>query len=227
MKRFITYTRVSTREQGKSGLGLDAQARDIDLYLEKHAEQPYEVVAKFCDVESGKRDDRPELDKAISLAKETGATLLVAKLDRLSRKVSFISALMEDKKLAFKVAMFPYATEFELHIYAALAQQERKFIADRTKAALAAAKERGVKLGGARPEAAVRHEAVKAAADRAAAKVIDQIRDYRKSGKSYSFIADQFNALGVATARGGKWYHKTVKQYEERLAELPTMSTVS
>ena len=218
MKQFITYTRVSTREQGKSGLGLEAQERDIDLYLEKHAEQPYEVVAKFCDVESGKRDDRPELDKAISLAKETGATLLVAKLDRLSRKVSYVATLMEDKQLNFVVASMPYADKFQLHIYASLAEQERDFISIRTKAALAAAKERGVKLGGARPEAAVRHEAVKAAADRAAAKVIDQIRDYRKSGKSYSFIADQFNALGVATARGGKWYHKTVKQYEERLS---------
>ena len=73
-----------------------------------------------------------------------------------------------------------------------------------------------MKLGGARPEAAVRHEAVKAVADRAAAKVIDQIRDYRKSGKSYSFIADKFNALGVVTARGGKWHHQTVKRYEQR-----------
>lgn len=222
MKQFITYTRVSTREQGKSGLGLEAQERDIELYLDNYVAEPYEVLETFRDIESGKRDDRPELDKAISLAKETGATLLVAKLDRLSRKVSYVATLMEDKKLNFVVASMPFADKFQLHIYAALAEQERDFISIRTKAALAAAKERGVKLGGARPEAAVRHEAVKAAADRAAAKVIDQIRDYRKSGKSYSFIADQFNALGVATARGGKWHHKTVKQYEERLAALPT-----
>ena len=221
MKQFITYTRVSTREQGKSGLGLEAQERDIELYLDNYVAEPYEVLETYKDIESGKRDDRPELDKAISLAKETGATLLVAKLDRLSRKVSYVATLMEDKKLNFVVASMPYADKFQLHIYAALAEQERDFISIRTKAALAAAKERGVKLGGARPEAAVRHEAVKAAADRAAAKVIDQIRDYRKSGKSYSFIAAQFNALGVVTARGGKWHHKTVKQYEERLAELP------
>ena len=227
MKQFITYTRVSTREQGKSGLGLEAQERDIELYLDNYVAEPYEVLETYTDIESGKHDDRPELDKATSLAKETGATLLVAKLDRLSRKVSYVATLMEDKKLNFVVASMPYADKFQLHIYAALAEQERDFISIRTKAALAAAKERGVKLGGARPEAAVRHEAVKAVADRAAAKVIDQIRGYRKSGKSYSFIADQFNALGVATARGGKWYHKTVKQYEERLAELPTMSTVS
>jgi DNA invertase Pin-like site-specific DNA recombinase len=218
MKQFIIYTRVSTREQGKSGLGLEAQERDIDLYLEKHAEQPYEIIGTFCDVESGKRNDRPELNKAIELAKEAGATLLVAKLDRLSRKVSFISSLMEDKKLAFKVAMFPYATEFELHIYAALAQQERKFISMRTKQALAAAKARGVKLGGARPEAAVRHQAVKDQADSFASRVIDQILDYRRSGKSYRFIADQFNALGVLTAQGGRWHHQTVQRYEQRLS---------
>ena len=227
MKQFITYTRVSTREQGKSGLGLEAQERDIELYLDNYVAEPYEVLETYTDIESGKRDDRPELDKAISLAKETGATLLVAKLDRLSRKVSYVATLMEDKKLNFVVASMPYADKFQLHIYAALAEQERDFISIRTKAALAAAKERGVKLGGARPEAAARHEAVKAVADRAAAKVIDQIRDYRKSGKSYSFIADQFNALGVVTARGGKWHHQTVKRYEQRLAALPTMSTVS
>ena len=218
MKQFIKYTRVSTREQGKSGLGLEAQQRDIELYLGNYVDEPYEVLETYTDIESGKRDDRPELDNAISLAKETGATLLVAKLDRLSRKVSYVATLLEDKKLNFVVASMPYADKFQLHIYAALAEQERDFISIRTKAALAAAKERGVKLGGARPEAAVRHEAVKAAADRAAAKVIDQIRDYRKSGKSYSFIADQFNSLGVATARGGKWHHKTIKQYEERLS---------
>ena len=85
MKQFITYTRVSTREQGKSGLGLEAQERDIELYLDNYVAEPYEVLETFRDIESGKRDDRPELDKAISLAKETGATLLVAKLDRLSR----------------------------------------------------------------------------------------------------------------------------------------------
>lgn len=218
MKQFITYTRVSTREQSKSGLGLDAQERDIDLYLKKHTEQPYELIGSYSDIESGKRNDRPELTKAIELAKETGATLLVAKLDRLSRKVSYISALMEDKKLDFKVAMFPYASKFELHIYAALAEQEREFISMRTKQALAAAKARGVKLGGARPEAVVRHQAVKEQADNFANRVIDQILDYRKSGKSYQFIADQFNALGVVTAQNGKWYGRTVWNYEQRMA---------
>jgi len=218
MKQFIIYTRVSTKEQGKSGLGMEAQERDIDLYLQKHTEQPYEVIGSYSDIESGKSNYRPELTKAIALAKETGATLLVAKLDRLSRKVSYISALMEDKKLDFKVAMFPYASKFELHIYAALAEQEREFISMRTKQALAAAKARGVKLGGARPEAELRHQAVKEQADNFANRVIDQILDYRRSGKSYRFIADQFNALGVLTAQGGRWHHQTVQRYEQRLS---------
>lgn len=217
MEGFVTYTRVSTREQGKSGLGLEAQERDIDLYLEKHAEKPYEVIGTFCDVESGKRDDRPELTKAINLARETGATLLVAKLDRLSRKVSFISTLMEDKKLAFKVAMFPYASKFELHIYAALAEQEREFISMRTKQALAAVKARGVKLGGARPNSQARHDAVKAQADQAALKVSKLIKDHRSSGRSYRYIAEQLNNLDVATAKGGRWFASTVRNYDLRV----------
>lgn len=217
MKRFVTYTRVSTREQGKSGLGLEAQQRDIDLYLNNYAEQPYEIIGTFSDVESGTKADRPQMQEALNLVRKTGATLLVSKIDRLSRKVSFITTLMDDKKVDFKVASMPTADKVMLQIYAVLNEAERDFISLRTKAALAAAKARGVKLGGARPEAAVRHEAVKDQADDFAKRVIDQILDYRKSGKSYRFIADQFNALGVVTAQGGRWHHQTVKRYEQRL----------
>ena len=217
MKRFVTYTRVSTREQGKSGLGLEAQQRDIDLYLNNYAEQPYEIIGTFSDVESGTKADRPQMQEALNLVRKTGATLLVSKIDRLSRKVSFITTLMDDKKIDFKVASMPTADKVMLQIYAVLSEAERDFISLRTKAALAAAKARGVKLGGARPEAAVRHEAVKDQADDFAKRVIDQILDYRKSGKSYRFIAYQFNALGVVTAQGGRWHHQTVKRYEQRL----------
>ena len=218
MKRFVTYTRVSTREQGKSGLGLEAQQRDIDLYLNNYAEQPYEIIGTFSDVESGTKADRPQMQEALNLVRKTGATLLVSKIDRLSRKVSFITTLMDDKKIDFKVASMPTADKVMLQIYAVLSEAERDFISLRTKAALAAAKARGVKLGGARPEAAVRHEAVKDQADDFAKRVIDQILDYRQSGKSYRFIADQFNALGVVTAQGGRWHHQTVKRYEQRLS---------
>ena len=217
MKRFVTYTRVSTREQGKSGLGLEAQERDIDLYLNNYAEQPYEIIGTFSDVESGTKADRPQIQEALNLVRKTGATLLVSKIDRLSRKVSFITTLMDDKKVDFKVASMPTADKVMLQIYAVLSEAERDFISLRTKSALAAAKARGVKLGGTRPEAAVRHEAVKDQADNFAKRVIDQILDYRKSGKSYRFIADQFNALGVVTAQGGRWHHQTVKRYEQRI----------
>ena len=217
MKQFILYTRVSTKRQGDSGLGLEAQERDIKLYLENYATVPHEVIGSFCDVESGSKADRPELNKAIEQAKQTGATLLVAKLDRLSRSVAFIATLMEDKQLEFTVATMPSADKFQLHIYAALAQQEREFISTRTKAALAEAKARGVKLGGNRPNNQARHKAVKAMADQNALKVSQIIKDHRSSGRSYRYIAEQLNNLDVATAKGGKWFASTVRNYDMRL----------
>ena len=142
MRRYVIYTRVSTAEQGKSGLGLDAQDRDIDIYLNTFSEVPWEVVGKFCNIQSGKDDDRPQLRAALALAKRTKAQLLVAKLDRLSRDVEFIAKTMKEADI--KVAAMPNADPFQMHIYAALAEKERKFISERTKAALAAAKARGV-----------------------------------------------------------------------------------
>ena len=218
MKQFVIYTRVSTKRQGDSGLGLEAQERDINLYLENYAEEPYKVIGRFCDVESGTRADRPQLQEAIDLAKQTGAILLTAKLDRLSRSVAFIATLMEDKKLNFTVATMPHADKFQLHIYAALAQQEREFISTRTKAALQEAKARGVKLGGARPNSQARHDAVKALADQTALKVSKLIKDHRLSGRSYRYIAEQLNNLDVATAKGGRWFASTVRNYDLRLS---------
>ena len=147
MRRYITYKRISGGDNQKSGLGLEAQERDIQLFLSNYAENPYEVLGKFVEVHSGKDNDRPQLLAAIRLAKEKKAVLICSKLDRISRRVSFTSSLMEDRDLDFKVAQMPYADKFQLHIYAALAEQERDFIYQRTKAALAAAKERGTKLG--------------------------------------------------------------------------------
>ena len=218
MERFVIYTRVSTKRQGKSGLGLEAQERDIQVFFDSYAEVPFEVTGRFCDVDSGRIDDRPELLKAITQAKKEQATLLVAKLDRLSRKVSFIASLVEDKRLTFKVASMPHADKFQLHLYAALAEQERDFISLRTKAALKAAKARGVKLGGARPEARRRHDAVKAMADANAERVNSIILRSRKEGNSYRAIASELNRLGVATARGSEWHAMQVQRYAKRLA---------
>ena len=218
MKRYVTYRRVSTTDQGKSGLGLAAQDRDIGLYLEGYSEQPYVIAGAFTDIASGTSDDRPELTKAIAMAKLEGAELLVAKLDRLSRKVSFIATLMDDKKLALRVASMPQADKFSLHIYAALAEQEREFISIRTKAALAEAKARGVKLGGMRDNTMQRNKAVQANAKLRAEKVAGLILPLRDAGKSLRDIADELNKAGVQTARGGVWQASQVKRTLERLA---------
>ena len=210
MKQFIKYYRVSTRSQADSGLGLSAQQRDIDLYLSTYAEMPWEVIAEFTDVQSGKDDNRPELQKAMTLAEETGATLLIAKLDRISRRVSFISAIMERKRLNLIVATMPNADKFQLHIYAALAEQEREFISLRTKQALAPLKGTG-KLGGNRGNIDKANEAARALANTHAAKVMDTVRPLKEAGRTLQQIADTLNKTGVTTARGGKWHPTTVK----------------
>lgn len=218
MRHYVIYTRVSTEDQGKSGLGLEAQERDIAIFLANFSDVPYEVIGRFRDVQSGKADDRPELAKALAMVRETGAELLVAKLDRLSRKVSFIAALMDDPKVKLRVAQMPYADKFQLHIYAALAEQERTFISERTRAALRAAKERGVKLGGARDKTMARNAAVKAKADAEAQRVMKVIAPLRSAGQSINVIADTLNDMGVPTSRGGRWTAKQVSRVLQRVA---------
>jgi DNA invertase Pin-like site-specific DNA recombinase len=134
--------------------------------------------------------------------------------------VAFIAALLEDKQLNFRVASMPYADKFQLHIYAALAEQERDFISKRTKAALTEAKARGVKLGGYREGHKAHHKAISAAADKAAERVGQTILSRRSAGVTYQSIADELNALGVETARGGQWYATTVRNYAQRLELL-------
>src|SRR5262245_41996714 len=145
--RLIAYFRVSTRKQGQSGLGLEGQAEAVDSFQKQHNAT---IVANYKEVESGKRKDRPELLKAIAHAKRSKAVLVVAKLDRLSRNVAFLSALMESK-VQFVCCDNPHATPLTIHILAAVAEDEAKRISDRTRAALAAAKMRGTLLGSARP----------------------------------------------------------------------------
>ena len=205
MKQYVIYTRVSTEEQGRSGLGLEAQERDIGIYLENFSEVPWEVIGRFEDVLSGKQDDRPQLAAALELVRKTGAELLVSKLDRLSRDVAFIATLIKDPKVRLRIAQMPNADPFQFHLYAALAEQERKFISERTKAALKAAKERGKKLGGLRDTTMKRNEAVKTKADAQAAKLIKIIRPLRDAGQTLTNIADTMNDMGIATSRGGRW----------------------
>jgi DNA invertase Pin-like site-specific DNA recombinase len=220
VKQYVTYLRVSTEDQGRSGLGIAAQERDIKIFLEAFSDLPFEVLAEFRDIQTGKDNDRPELAKALALAKRTGAELLVAKLDRLSRKVSFISALMDDPKLKLRVASMPFADNFQLHIYAALAEQERKFISMRTKAALGEAKARGVKLGGLRDATMKRNLYVKTFALDRAKRVESIIVPLRRGGATLQDIANALNAASVPTARGGQWYPAQVRRTLERLEGL-------
>lgn len=218
--KYVTYCRVSTKKQGDSGLGLEAQQRDIQLFLDNYSGKPYEVVAEFIEIESGSNSERKDLDQAIALARKEKAVLLVAKLDRLSRKVSFIAQIMEDKQLKFKVAQMPHADNFQLHIYAALAQQERDFISKRTKAALAEAKARGVALGGLRDKTNKRNQAKKAKKAKAIAEAQKHrsiVEPLRSQGLSFSSIAEALNKSGLKTQRGGDFKAMTVKRIIDKL----------
>lgn len=215
LTRFVRLRRVSTQEQGKSGLGLEAQARDLDLYLSTLPAGSYAVVADLVEVESGGKDDRPVLREAIAIAKREGATILVSKLDRLSRDVETIAGLM--KRARFRVATMPDADPMTLHIIAAVAEGERRMIGLRTKAALAAAKARGVKLGGLRASTAARNAAVAQEADAHAARVAAVALPMRQSGASFQKIADALAASGVSTARGGRWTATAVRNVLARV----------
>ena len=218
MIKYVTYRRVSTQEQGRSGLGLDAQTRDINTYLDHFSGQPYKIIGEYVDVLSGADDDRPELTKALQLAKKQKAILLVAKLDRLSRKVSFIAKLMEDKSIQFKVANLPQADKFQLHLYAALAEQERAFISQRTKAALAEAKARGVILGGLRDSTNERNKVRAASAFKLAKSIEKIVVPMRKRGDSLKAIAGSLNDAKVSTSRGSLWTPIQVSRVLERLS---------
>jgi DNA invertase Pin-like site-specific DNA recombinase len=222
----VAYYRVSTAAQGRSGLGLDAQRRAVaDLCASRGAE----LIAEHTEIESGKRHDRPELAEALRRAKLTGAVLVVAKLDRLSRSVAFLSALQESGA-QFIAADMPEANELTVHILAAVAQAERKAISTRTKEALRAAKARGVKLGnpnGAEPlrragkgnSAAV--EARKASADDRCQELAAEIAEVRKGGaRSLREIASALEARHVPAPRGGAWHPSGVKRLLARLESL-------
>ncbi len=216
MKKYVVYYRVSTKKQGDSGLGLVAQQRDVSLFLENYSDVPFEVLGEFTDVESGKSNERVEFKNAVQLAKENKAELLVAKLDRLSRRVSVLSALMEE--ITIRVAVMPNADNFQLHIYAALAEQERDFISKRTKAALKEAKARGVKLGGNRGNIDKANEAASAKARQDAEQYRKHIDLIRESGiTSYKGIAAKLNELEVRTVRGCEFQAVQVKRLIDKL----------
>lgn len=208
--RFIAYYRVSTDKQGRSGLGLEAQRHAVVKYLNGGN---WQLVEEFTEIESGKRNDRPELAKALAACRKHNATLVIAKLDRLARNMAFIANLMEGK-VEFCAVDFPTANRLTLHVMAAFAEHERDMISQRTKAALAAKKAQGVKLGNPRLFEASEKAAqsLRGKADKFAGNVLPVIRSIEASGVTgYQNIAEALNARGISTARGGAWYGGTVR----------------
>ena len=214
--KFVAYFRVSTDRQGKSGLGLDAQRKAVMDYLNGGS---WQLVDEYTEVESGKRNDRPELADALEACKRQKTKLVIAKLDRLARNVHFISGLMESG-VDFVAADMPEANKLTVHIMAAMAEYEREQISDRTKKALAAAKAKGKKLGWSMPsrkreQRKASRKGVKnnvAHADQFAENTLPLIREVQTAGITTLLgIAEALNARGVHTARGKKWFPATVK----------------
>ncbi|GAB3570547.1 recombinase family protein [Spirosoma luteolum] len=218
---FVAYYRVSTKKQGQSGLGLDAQRSSVIGFVKDQTL----LVGEFCDIESGKNDQRPQLAQAVQFAKQHNARLVIAKLDRLSRNLTFVSSLM-DSRVSFVCADMPDANEFTIHIFAALAQQERKLIIERTKKAL---DEKLLRIGQWRKGAnsfsqpEVSMKAAESNRRRAAdnehnRKATELIRALRAAGLSHLAIAQRLNRAGFVTARGGQFQATQVIRLANRLA---------
>lgn len=226
MKKFVSYLRVSTAKQGHSGLGVEAQKAAIDNYLNGGE---WTITDEFIEIESGKNNDRPMLQEALKTCRMKGATLVIAKLDRLSRDAHFLLGLQK-AGVEFTCADMPDANQMTVGIMALVAQQEREAISKRTKEALAAAKARGQKLG--KPEnftdehrakgRAVAAQAIKTKAQEFATEVCTSyITPYQEEGLSLNKIAARLNDEGVLTARKGTWTARAVKnaleQYQRSL----------
>jgi DNA invertase Pin-like site-specific DNA recombinase len=230
MTDFVAYIRVSTARQGRSGLGLAAQRQRIEDFIGSNASSS-EVVEWFEEQESGSKSNRPELENALTLCELTGSTLLIATLDRLSRDVLFMETVKrrcDAGGFAFRCCDMPDADSFMLGIMAQVAQYERQRISERTRAALQAAKRRGVVLGnpqdarcfkGRQKAGAARAgELAKATADTWAEKRRDLLTELQTAGLSLSAIARELTARGITTRRGGQWHARTVANLIDRLA---------
>lgn len=225
--RFVAYMRVSTRKQGDFGHGLDAQRNTVEEYI-KH--KGGRIVEEFVEVESGKNNDRPLLQRALNHCILTGATLIVAKLDRLSRDAAFITNLHKTG-VNFTICDFPEANNFTINIFAALAQYERELICSRTKAGLAAAKAKGVVLGKTAEKNRNKHEEKFSEGRKLGGAVrktqanafVDRLRPIieacQKESMNYTQIAERLNEAEIMTFRKklGGWKPQSVKNVIKRL----------
>jgi DNA invertase Pin-like site-specific DNA recombinase len=234
--RLIAYYRVSTARQGRSGLGLDAQRSAIQSYLSGSSD---ELLAEFTEIESGRRNDRPELTKALAFCRLHRATLIIAKLDRLARNVAFVSNLME-AGVEFFACDMPVANRLTVHMLAAVAEFEARMISERTRVALAAAKRRGVKLGGFRGHYATDADRQRAAAAKTAladarardlAATFDGLK--AEGVTSYRAIAARLNEMAIPTTGSadkhgrprvntGAWHGAQVRRLLTRLSTIAT-----
>lgn len=222
--RYIAYYRVSTQRQGVSGLGLEAQQTDVKRFISKEGK----LVAEYQDIESGKHNNRPSLIKAIEECKKQDATLLIAKLDRLSRNASFIFTL-RDSKVNFVCCDMPTANSVTIGIMAVLAQDERERISQRTKVALAELKKRGVKLGcpenltNEARKISLQVRKQKALEDENSRKAGALIISMRKEGRSFYCITKSLNELGFKTRTGKKFQQNQVQILHKRYAKLESV----
>jgi DNA invertase Pin-like site-specific DNA recombinase len=207
----IAYYRVSTQRQGASGLGLEAQRKSVHDYA---ARSNLTILSEYTEVESGKKSSRAELAKAMEDAKRHKALLVIAKIDRLARNVAFVSHLMESK-VDFVAVDMPDANRLTIHIMAAIAEHEARMISERTKAALQAAKARGVKLGN--PNLRTCNTERIQQADQFATKLASAIQLFDKAGMSKVDMVRELNKIGVRTARGGEW---TITQLQRVINRL-------
>lgn len=221
----VAYYRVSTERQRRSGLGIEAQKAAIARFAEAEG---FDIRAEFVEAETGKGADalerRPQLAAALTTSKAAKCPVIVAKLDRLSRDVAFIAGLMAQRVPFIVAELGADADPFMLHLYAALAEKERRLIGDRTRQALAARKSQGTKLGNpknASQAAALGRDAQRAEADAFAENVMPVIDALRRAGiRGMVSIADALNSRGVRTMRGGRWHPSTVQNLLRRSGGL-------
>ena len=210
--KYVVLLRVSTQKQSSTGNGIEAQRRDINLFLQ-HQNNP-QVITELVEVESGAETNRPVLEEALRLCRHHKASLLVQKVDRLSRDLERLAQIVKMKDVPVRVACLPNADNFQIHLFGCLAAQEREFISQRTRSAMASAKARGVKFGN--PKLAELNRTRKKQAKKAANSIAPIVLPLRQKGMTLQEIADTLNSMGIRTATGKNFFPTQVKRVIER-----------